>query len=74
VVSAFGFAPGEYEIRHAPLRPGEQRRVQADITRASSVLGWEPRTPFEAGLAETVRQAREAFAGESAVATATGAL
>jgi UDP-glucose 4-epimerase len=74
VVAAFGFAPGEYEIRHAPLRPGEQRRVQADITRASSVLGWEPRTPFEAGLAETVKQAREAFAGESAVATATGAL
>lgn len=73
VVAAFGYAPGEYEIRHAPLRPGEQRRVQADITRAGAVLGWAPRTPFETGLAETVGQARAAFATETPVAAASGA-
>jgi UDP-glucose 4-epimerase len=74
VVAAFGYSPGAYEIRYAPVRPGEQRRVQADITRARTVLGWEPRTPFEAGLAETVSQARAAFAGEAAGATAAGAI
>jgi UDP-glucose 4-epimerase len=74
VVAAFGFAPGEYEIRHAALRPGEQRRVQADISRARSVLGWEPRTPFEVGLAETVWQARAEFAAQSEIATAAEAL
>jgi UDP-glucose 4-epimerase len=73
VVSAFGYEPGQYEIRHAPARPGEQRRVQADIRHAQSLLGWEPRTPFEAGLAETVRQARAACAINETAAAAGGA-
>ena len=71
VVAAFGYPPGGYEIRYAPSRPGEQRRVQADIGRAKSLLGWEPRTSFDAGLSETVRQARDAFA-DSPKATVAG--
>jgi UDP-glucose 4-epimerase len=55
---AFGHKPGAYDIRHAPARPGEQRRVQANIALAQSVLGWRPRTTFEEGLAETVRSGR----------------
>jgi len=62
--AAFGHAPGSYEVRRAPARPGEQRAVRADIRRAQSVLGWEPSTTFEAGLAETVRWARKEFAGQ----------
>jgi UDP-glucose 4-epimerase len=65
--ASFGHAPGRYNIAHAPARPGEQRRVQADITRARSTLGWEPRTPFETGLAETVRQARAVIEREAAL-------
>jgi nucleoside-diphosphate-sugar epimerase len=42
----------------APARPGEQRSVRADIRQAKSILGWEPQTTFEAGLAETMRWAR----------------
>lgn len=61
-VAAFGHEPERYPIIHAHARPGEQRRVQADIARARSVLGWEPRTSFEAGLAETIRRARCAHA------------
>lgn len=56
-IAAFGYEPGTYPIIHAPLRPGEQKRVQADISRARALLDWEPRTSFEAGLAETVRHA-----------------
>jgi UDP-glucose 4-epimerase len=66
VVAAFGHKPGSYKITHAPGRPGEQRMVQADISRARSVLDWEPRTTFERGLAETVRWAREEFGAQSA--------
>jgi UDP-glucose 4-epimerase len=73
VLTAFGYAPDRYEIRHAPSRPGEQRRVQADIGRARSILGWQPRTSFEAGLAETVRQARSVFAGKPAITAVGGA-
>ncbi len=58
VVAALGHDPDRYPINHAPTRPGEQRRVEADIRRARAALDWQPRTTFEAGLAETVRVAR----------------
>lgn len=61
--AAFGHAPGAYDIRHAPARPGEQRRVQADIGLAQSVLGWQPQFTFEQGLAETVRSGRKTTGG-----------
>src|SRR5204863_5450137 len=61
-VAAFGHPSGGYTINRAPSRPGEQRRVQADISRARSVLDWEPKTAFENGLAKTVRWAKEEFA------------
>jgi len=73
VVRAFGYSPGGYPINYAPARPGEQRRVQADVRQAQAVLGWQPRTSFEAGLAETVRQARAAFAAPAPAAAAGGA-
>lgn len=57
-IAVFGRSRSDSRIVRAPGRPGEQRRVQADIGRAQSVLGWQPRTSFEAGLAATVRWAR----------------
>jgi len=62
VISAFGGPSATRAIVRAQARPGEQRNVQADIRRAREVMRWEPRTTFEAGLAETVRQAREVYA------------
>jgi UDP-glucose 4-epimerase len=70
VVGAFGHKPGSYEIVRAPGRPGEQRKVQADIRQARSVLGWGPRTTFEDGLLETVRWARKEFGAETAARNA----
>ena len=60
-IAAFGYEPGGHRIVRAPARPGEQRTIQADIRQARSVLGWEPRTTFEKGLAATVRWARTEF-------------
>lgn len=65
-IEAFGLPPGGHPVAHAPARPGEQLRVEADIARAGAILGWKPATPFAAGLAETVRQARALFAREQA--------
>ena len=71
-IAAFGGAG--HRIVRAPTRPGEQRRVQADIRQAQSVLGWQPRTSFEAGVAETARWARnEASAQPRAAAERSGA-
>lgn len=55
VLAAHGFGPGEYDVRHAATRPGEQRRVQADIRRARDTFGWAPKTTFELGLAATMQ-------------------
>jgi UDP-glucose 4-epimerase len=57
VLSAFDRTRADGLIIHAPGRSGEQRHVQADISLARNVLGWEPRVPFRDGLVETVRWA-----------------
>jgi dTDP-glucose 4,6-dehydratase len=38
--------------------PGDPERRRPDITRARTVLGWEPTVGLEDGLAETIRWAR----------------
>jgi dTDP-glucose 4,6-dehydratase len=45
-------------IRPVQDRPGHDRRYSLDTTRLRS-LGWEPRTTFDEGLAETARWYRE---------------
>jgi UDP-glucose 4-epimerase len=57
VLAAHGRSVRDYDVRHAPPRPGEQRRVQADIRLARDTFGWQPRTSFEDGLAATMRWA-----------------
>jgi UDP-glucose 4-epimerase len=59
VLGAFGHSRDDWPVRHASARPGEQRQVEAEVARARAVLGWKPRVAFEAGLAETVRWARQ---------------
>jgi UDP-glucose 4-epimerase len=60
------------KIVRAPARPGEQRSVRADVSKAKALMGWEPRTPFETGLAETLRWARGDFAAKSVAARGLG--
>lgn len=38
-------------IEHAPAQPGDVERTFADLTRSRAELGYEPRTPFERGVA-----------------------
>jgi UDP-glucose 4-epimerase len=57
VLTAFGRRRTDETVAYAPGRPGEQRHVEADITQARTILGWEPKVPFAAGLAQTVRWA-----------------
>ena len=45
--------------------PTANQRLFADIRKSTSILGWEPRTSFEAGLARTIRWARDEFAAEN---------
>lgn len=72
VTGAFGYQHGAYDIRHEPLRPGEQRNVQANIARAEELLGWRPKTCFEQGLEVTIAEARQVFEGQQQGLMASG--
>jgi UDP-glucose 4-epimerase len=43
------------EAKHAPERPGEQRRSAVDGHKAQRVLGWQPKMSLRDGLADTYR-------------------
>ena len=43
------------EAKHAPERPGEQKRSAVDVRKAQRVLGWQPKRSLREGLTETYR-------------------
>jgi UDP-glucuronate decarboxylase len=49
-----------------PLPEDDPKRRRPDISRAKSLLGWEPRVPLEEGLKETIGYFRKLLAGENA--------
>ncbi len=50
------------EVVRMPRREGDAARTAADTTRIRGALGWEPRTPFEEGLAAQWRWAADRVA------------
>jgi UDP-glucose 4-epimerase len=44
--------------RHEPPRPGDVRHSRADLSRARSLLGWQPRVDLRTGLARTLEHLR----------------
>src|SRR5262249_31540868 len=50
------------ELRHVQARPDDPRKRCPDISRARTLLKWEPKVGFEEGLKRTI----EAFRGELA--------
>ena len=60
-------ARSESEVRHAPPRPGEQRRSAVAIDKAERVLGWRPEMSLARGLALTYEYFAERRAGAAAV-------
>jgi nucleoside-diphosphate-sugar epimerase len=49
-------------IVHRPLPPDDPRRRRPDISRARTLLGWEPRTPRREGLVRTIEYFRRELA------------
>ena len=57
-IEALGEIAGRrLEIVRSPRREGDATRTAADISRIRAEIGWEPVTPFEAGLAAQWRWA-----------------
>ncbi len=59
VLAAHDLTRDGYDIKYGPLRPGDQRHMEADISRTCELLGWEPKVDFTAGMARTVKWAEE---------------
>ena len=49
---------------YQPVRAGDVRESQADISKAKSILGYSPLVTFDQGLAETVKWYRQHFASQ----------
>ncbi len=58
-IRAFGLDPARYPVKFFPVRPGDQRHMQADIRRTRKILAWAPKMPFEKGMADVISWARD---------------
>jgi UDP-glucuronate 4-epimerase len=58
IASALGIEP---KIEWAPMQPGDVQQTAADLTKSSSVLGYQPRTAFSEGVKRFVQWFREAY-------------
>jgi UDP-glucose 4-epimerase len=57
VLASRGLRRGDYDVRYEKERPGDQRHMEADISKIRGALGWEPGVGFNEGMARTVRWA-----------------
>ena len=59
VLAASGRSRDNYPIRYGKVRPGDQRHMVADISKAKRVIGWEPRMNLIEGLRGTINWAKK---------------
>jgi UDP-glucose 4-epimerase len=59
-LAAAGGLGADYPVDQQPGTPGDQSALWADISRARSALGWEPRTDRQTGLRALLAWARAA--------------
>jgi len=69
-VKACGQQPSTWPVRRTLGRPGDQRHMQADISRVQDALGWNPKISLDEGIARTAAWART---DEGAQPTSPGA-
>ena len=59
-------------IRHEPLPPDDPKQRRPDITKAKTLLGWEPKIDLESGLRLSLEYFRKALLEEKAVSGGDG--
>jgi dTDP-glucose 4,6-dehydratase len=55
------------KIRYEPLPPDDPKQRRPDITKARTLLGWEPRIDLETGLRMSLEYFRKATFAEKAL-------
>ncbi len=61
ILKGFGKSRKNYKIVYRPVRPGDQRHMQADISRAKKILKWKPEVLFGEGIADVISWAKEEY-------------
>jgi len=61
ILSQFGKNRKNYKVIYKEERPGDQKHMQADISKAAKLLCWKPKITFETGMADTIKWARETW-------------
>lgn len=57
ILDAFGKSNDTYKVIYDHPRPGDQRHMQADISKAKKSICWNPKVIFSEGMKETVQWA-----------------
>ncbi len=54
-----GKGRSNYPVRYSHERPGDQRHMRADVSKAKELFDWSPRISLEEGMGRTIRWARD---------------
>ncbi len=61
ILEKFGKNRKTHKVIYKQARPGDQRHMQADITKAKRLLKWQPKISFNKGMEETIKWAKEIY-------------
>ena len=61
ILNQFGKSRKNYRVIYKKERPGDQKHMQADISKARKLLGWRPKISFNDGMADTISWAKEVW-------------
>jgi len=59
ILGSFGYSRDQYRIDYREERPGDQRMMRADIQKANSLIGWQPRISLQDGIKSTIAWAKD---------------
>ena len=59
ILDSFGYSRGLYQIGYQDERPGDQRRMRADIDKAGRLLNWRPAIGLHDGIDSTIAWAKD---------------
>lgn len=61
ILKSFNKSRKNYEVRYKAERPGDQKHMQADISKAKRLLKWKIKMPFSKGMADTIEWAKGVY-------------
>ncbi|MGB3713489.1 MAG: SDR family NAD(P)-dependent oxidoreductase [Candidatus Promineifilaceae bacterium] len=59
ILDGFGHSRKLYRVDYQDERPGDQRKMRADIQKANTLLGWGPKVDLQDGIKSTIAWAKE---------------